>query len=165
MPRRKKAELLDLINYIIQLYEREKLGFRDIEARLKAEGYDIGRSSIHRAYKDYRKAAEEYNKKFDEINALLTTLKDRPTTDMLEAVTAIIAKHVTDFVKDIESIEFEDTEALVRVTRALSQMADRLQSLREERISKAMQEIEKEAKLKGIDQEFIRYVRKEIFGT
>jgi allophanate hydrolase subunit 1 len=165
MPKRKKAELFDLINYIIQLYEKEKLSFKDIEIKLKAEGYDIGRSSIHRAYKDYRQAAAEYKQKFDEIQALLQSLKDRPTTDMIEAVTAIIAKHVTDFVKDIESVEFEDTESLVRVMRSLSQMADRLQNLREERLKKAMQEIEKEAKAKGIDQEFIRYVKKEIFGT
>lgn len=165
MPRRKKAELFDLINYIIQLYEKEKLSFKEIEARLRAEGYDIAKSSIHRAYKDYRKAAEEYNRKFDEIKALLQSLKDKPTTDMLEAVTAIIAKHVTDFVKDIEAVEFEDTESLVRVTKALSQMAERLQHLREERLAKAVQAIEKEAKAKGIDPEFIKYVKKEIFGA
>lgn len=165
MPKRKKAELLDLINYIIQLYEKEKLSFTEIESRLKAEGYDIGKSSIHRAYKDYKKAAEEYSKKFDEIKALLFSLKDRPTTDMLEAVTAIITRHIIEFTKDIEAVEFEDAESLVRVTKALSQMAERLQSLREERLTKAMHEIEQEAEKKGIDQEFIKYVRKEIFGT
>ncbi len=164
MPKRKKAELYDIISYIVQLYEKEKLDFRAIEARLRAEGYDISRASIHRAYKTYREAAKEYAKRYDEIKALLMALKDRPVTEMIEAVSAIIAQHVTNFVKDIESIDFADTEELVRVTKALSQMSERLQKLREERLEKAMKNIEAEAERKGIDKEFIKFIRQEVYG-
>lgn len=162
MPPRKKAELYDLISYIVQLYEKEKLGFREIEARLRAEGYEISKSAIHRVYKDYREAAKEYTKKYDEIKALLTSLKDRPTTEMMEAVTAILARHVIDFVKNIETIDFEDPESLVRVTKAVSQISAQLQKLREERIDRIMEEV-KQGKEQYSKEDVLKLLR-EVYG-
>ncbi len=159
MPPRKKAELYDLIAYIVQLYEEGKLSFRDIESRLRAEGYDISKSAIHRVYKDYREAAREYAQKYDEIKALLLSLKDRPVTEMMEAVSAIIARHVLDFVKNIESIEFDDPESLVKVTKAISQISENLQKMREERLQKAVEQVQKDSRNEFSKEEVLKILR------
>jgi len=49
MGRRKKAQLYDIIQKIVYLYEKEKRDFKTIESLLRSEGYDISKSSIHRA--------------------------------------------------------------------------------------------------------------------
>lgn len=163
MPPRKKAELYDVITYIVQLYEKEKLGFREIESRLRAEGYDISKSAIHRVYKDYRKAAEEYARKFDEVKALLISLKERPVTEMMEAVSAIIARHIIDFVKNIEAIDFDDPESLVKVTKAVSQISESLQKMREERLKSAVEQVSKDSKQEFSKEEVLKILR-EAYG-
>jgi histidinol dehydrogenase len=125
--------------------------------------YDISKSAIHRVYKDYREAAKEYAKKFDEIKALLISLKDRPVTEMMEAVSAIIARHIIDFVKNIESIDFDDPESLVKVTKAVSQISESLQKVREERLQRAVEEVEKNSKQEFSKQEVLK-ILKEAYG-
>lgn len=146
------------------MYEKENLSFSEIEVCLKQKGYDISKSSIHKAYKTYKDAAKAYSQKFDEIQLLLTSLKDKPTTEMMEAISAIIARHLLEFVKDIDSITFDNPEELAKVAKTISDMSDKLQKIREEKLKKAVENIEKQAKDKGIDAEFINYVKKEIYG-
>ncbi|MCS7317309.1 MAG: DUF3486 family protein [Candidatus Dojkabacteria bacterium] len=164
MRRTNKVNLYGLIEDIINLYEKENLSFYQIEDLLKKQGYDISKSSIHKAYKTYKDAAKAYSQKFDEIQLLLTSLKDKPTTEMMEAISAIIARHLLEFVKDIDSISFDSPEELAKVAKTVSDMSDKLQKIREEKLKKAVENIEKQAKDKGIDLEFINYVKKEIYG-
>ncbi|GIW22585.1 MAG: hypothetical protein KatS3mg068_2473 [Candidatus Sericytochromatia bacterium] len=164
MRRTNKVNLYGLIEDIITLYEKENLSFYEIEDYLKKQGYDISKSSIHKAYKTYKEAAKAYSQKFDEIQLLLTSLKDKPTTEMMEAISAIIARHLLEFVKDIDSISFDNAEELAKVAKTVSDMSDKLQKIREEKLKKAVENIEKQAKDKGIDLEFINYVKKEIYG-
>lgn len=164
MRRTNKVNLYGLIEDIISFYEEDNLSFNEIEEKLRKQGYDISKSSIHKAYKTYKDAAKAYSQKFDEIQLLLSSLKDKPTTEMMEAVNAIIARHVLDFVKDIDTIEFDNAEDLTKVAKTISDMSDKLQKIREEKLKKAVENIEEQAKKQGIDKEFVNYVRKEIYG-
>jgi len=92
MARRKKAQLYDIIQKIIYLYENEKKDFRTIESILRTEGYDISKSAIHRAYKDYSEAAELYNKWWDKIEILVQQTQNKPTSFMLSSLVAILTQ-------------------------------------------------------------------------
>jgi len=164
MPRRKKAQLYDLINRIVYLYETEKKSFKEIESILRAEGYDISKSAIHRAYKSYAETAEEFKKIYEETKALIDTLKENPATDVVEGISVILANRLFKFVKDIESMEFETPEELILSVQRLAKTLSDLQKVREEREKKALEVLEKGAEEGKVDEEIIQKIR-EIYGA
>lgn len=165
MGRRSKAKLYDLVNRIVYLYEKKHMKIKDIESVLRAEGYDISKSSIHRALKSHQELAEEYKKIAEETKALIETLKDQPATDMVEAINTILATKIFDFVKQIEKLSFDDPLELTQAVSRLSKTLENLQKYREERLEKAMKNIEEEAKRRNIDPEFLNMLKKEIYGS
>ncbi len=164
MPRRKKAQLYDLINRIVYLYETEKKSFKEIESILKAEGYDISKSSIHRAYRTYIEAAEDYKKIYEETKALIETLKENPATDIIESISVILANRIFKFVKDINSMDFDDPHELISSVQKLAKTISDLQKIREEREKKALEVLEKGAQEGKVDAEIIQKIR-EIYGA
>ena len=164
MPRRKKAQLYDIITRIVYLYEREKKSFKEIESILKTEGYDISKSAIHRAYKSYVQAAEEFKKIYEETKALIDTLKENPATDVMESIAVILANRLFKFVKDIEAMDFETPEELISAVQKLAKTLTDLQKVREERERKALEVLEKGYKEGKVDEEIIRKIR-EIYGA
>ena len=164
MPRRKKAQLYDLISRIVYLYEEKKLSFKEIESILRAEGYDISKSAIHRAYKSYAETAEEFKKIYEETKALIDTLKENPATDVVEGISVILANRLFKFVKDIESMEFETPEELILSVQRLAKTLSDLQKVREERERKALEVLEKGAEEGKVDEEIIQKIR-EIYGA
>ncbi len=164
MPRRKKAELYDLIQRIIHMHEAEKKDFKTIASILRSEGYDISKSAIHRAYRDYKEFARKYNEWWDKIEAIVSMTQDKPTSFMLSAVVSVLTQHVMDFVKDIDFMEFEDPTDLIKAVKDLTQMAKSLEEYIGERLRRAVEKIEEEGKKKGIDPEFLEAIRREIYG-
>jgi len=164
MPRRKKAQLYDLINRIVYLYETEKKSFKEIESILRAEGYDISKSAIHRAYKSYAETAEEFKKIYEETKALIDTLKENPATDVMEGIATILANRLFKFVKDIEAMDFEAPEELILSVQRLSKTLSDLQKIREEREKKALEVLEKGAQEGKVDAEIIEKIR-QIYGA
>jgi len=164
MPKRKKAQLYDLINRIVYLYETEKKSFKEIESILRAEGYDISKSAIHRAYKSYAETAEEFKKIYEETKALIDTLKENPATDVMEGIATILANRLFKFVKDIEAMDFETPEELILAVQRLSKTLSDLQKIREEREKKALEVLEKGAEEGKVDAEIIKKIR-EIYGA
>lgn len=160
MPRRKKAELYDLIQRIIHMHEVEKKDFKTIASILRSEGYDISKSAVHRAYRSYAEAAEEFKKIYEETKALIETLKDNPSTDVIEETIAIVANRIFTFVKDIEAIDFTDPHELVSAIQKLANSAEKLQRYREERLK----EIIKEAKKPETTKEEIIKRLEELYG-
>ena len=164
MPRRKKAELYDLIQRIIHMHEVEKKDFKTIASILRSEGYDISKSAIHRAYRDYKEFAKKYNEWWDKIEAVVKMTQDKATSFMLSAVVSVLTQHVMDFVKDIDFMEFEDPNDLIRAVKDLTQMAKSLEEYIGERLKRAVEKIEEEGRKKGIDPEFLRRIKEEIYG-
>jgi uncharacterized protein (DUF1499 family) len=159
MARRSKADLLDIIQYIIHLYHKEKRSIKEIEAILKSEGYNISKSSIHRTLRSYADTAKELMEIQSEVKAVLEAAKENPATDSLEVITNIIATRLLRFVKDIEALEFDDPAELIASLHKLSVSAEKLQRYREERLKKAMQEVEKSEKQNWNKEEVLKLLR------
>ncbi|MFZ8861404.1 MAG: phage protein Gp27 family protein [Thermocrinis sp.] len=164
MAKRKKAELYDLIQRIVYLYEEEKKDFRTIASLLRSEGYDISRSSIHRAYKDYKELAKQYNEWWDKIKILVEQTQNKPTSFMLSALVSILTQHVLEFVKDIDFMEFDDPGELIKAVKELTQMAKSLEEYISAKLQKAVEKIEEEGKKRNIDPEFLKLIKEEIYG-
>jgi len=163
MPRRKKAELYDLIQRIIHMYEVEKKDFKTIASILRSEGYDISKSAIHRAYRDYKEFAKKYNEWWDKIEAIVKMTQDKPTTYMLSTVVTVLTQHIMEFVKDIDFMEFDNPNDLIKAVKDLAQIAKSLEEYIQERL-KAVEKIEEEGKKRGIDPEFLNTIRRELYG-
>ena len=146
------------------MHEVEKKDFKTIASMLRGEGYDISKSAIHRAYRDYKEFAKKYNEWWDKIEAVVKMTQDKPTSFMLSAVVSVLTQHVMDFVKDIDFMEFEDPNDLIRAVKDLTQMAKSLEEYIGERLRRAVEKIEEEGKKKGIDPEFLETIRREIYG-
>jgi len=164
MPRRSKATLNDLINRIIYLYEKEKLTFKQIESILRAEGYDISKSSIHRAYRSYQESAELYKRMSQEIKALIEAVKENPTTDAIEAGVAYLSTKVLQLVKDIEKMDFNDPLDVITAVEKLGRTAERLTRFREEREKEAMKILKKGAEEGKVDPEILKKIQ-ELYGA
>jgi len=161
MPRRSKAKLYDLVNRIIYLYEKKNMKIKDIESLLKSEGYDISKSSIHRAIKTHQQLAEEYKRAAEEMKALIETIKDLPASDMMEAIHAHLTTKLLEFTKQIESLAFDDPVDFINAVSKLAKSIESLQKYREERVEKLMKKIQEEAKKQGVE-EFGQFVIQEL---
>ncbi|MEM0326771.1 MAG: phage protein Gp27 family protein [Desulfurococcaceae archaeon] len=159
MPRRSKATLLDIVDYIVHLYHNEKKTIREIASILKAEGYDISSSSIHRTLRSYSETAKELFEIKEEVKALFEAVKENPATDSIEAIVNIVSARLLKFVKDIESFDFDDPHELVQAIHKLATSAEKLQRYREERLKKAMQELEKSQKETFNKEEVLKLLR------
>lgn len=163
MPRRSKIRLHDLLERVVYLYNNEKKTIKEIESILRSEGYDISKSSIHRALKSYEELAEEYKRTAEETKILIDELRKTPASYTMEAILTMLANKVFQFVRTVENLEFEEPEELVRAMNRLAYAIEKMQRYREELEAK-LKTVEAEARKKGIDEEFIRYVKQEIFG-
>jgi uncharacterized protein with HEPN domain len=165
MARRKKAQLYDIIQKIIYLYENEKKDFKTIESLLRTEGYDISKSAIHRAYKDYSQTAKEYEEWRKKVEILVEQTQNKPTSLMLASLVALLTQKVVEFTKDIDRFEFEEPEQLIGAVHKLSQMSQSLEKHISEKLQEATKKIEEEGKKRNIDPEFLKLVKEEIYGV
>ncbi|MFA7108387.1 MAG: phage protein Gp27 family protein [Sphaerochaetaceae bacterium] len=121
MGRRSKADLLDLIERILDMHENQKLTIKDIEEQLREEGFDISRESIRRSLKSSRSVASKYKKAATEAKVLIDTVRDNPNTDVVEITTNLLTKQVFDFVQSIDSIDFDNpSDVIVAVNQLAS---------------------------------------------
>jgi hypothetical protein len=165
MPKRKKAQLYDIIQKIVYLYENEKKDFKTIESILRTEGYDISKTAIYRAYKDYSEVAKQYNEWWDKIEVLVQQTQNKPTSFMLSSLVAMLTQKVLEFTKDIDRFEFEEPEQLITAVSKLSQMSQSLEKHITEKLQKAAEKIEEEGKKRNIDPEFLKLIKEEIYGV
>jgi hypothetical protein len=164
MPPRNKAALMDLVARIVTLYETEKKSFKEIESILREEGLDVSKSSIHRAYKDHVELAADYKKLAVETKELMESLKTNPTTDMMDAVIAIITNRLFQSVRVIESMEFEDPAQLAYTVDKIAKSAEKLNRFRANQLKKTADKLEEEGQKRNIDPEFIKMMKQQIYG-
>lgn len=164
MPPRKKADLYNIVQRIIHLYVDQKKHVREIEGILRAEGYDISKSSIHRTIKNYQDAAKELIEFEKEVKTLIETFKDKPATDYLEAGAKMLSGKLFKIVSQIIDMDFDDPEKLINSISKLSNTVEKLQRYREERLKKAMQEVENSEKQSWTKDEVIKLLREAYEG-
>ena len=164
MGRRKKADLLDAIGRIVALYEEDKKTFQEIEEILRAEGLDISYSAIRRSYQDYASLAEKYKQISEETKGLLETLKNSPTTDAMLGVQAIMINHLFQYVRSIDSIDFDNPTDLVIAINKLSSSSEKLTKYRTTQLKEAVDKVKDEGSKRNIDPEFLELMKREIYG-
>ncbi len=120
MAKRSKVELYGLLEEVVRLYEKEKLSIKEIEDRLRAEGYDVSCSGIHRSLKNYKEVAAQYKQSLEEAKLLIEAVKNSPNTDVLETTTSLLAHRLFEFAKELEFVEFEDPAKFADVLAKIS---------------------------------------------
>lgn len=164
MPPKNKAVLLNVVSRAVELYEKENKSFEVIATILKNEGFDISKSSIHRAVKTFNEAAAKYKQVSEETKTLLEAVKNNPTTDMMEGVHAILANHLFQYITSIDELQFEDPGELILAINRLSRTSGLLTKFRMENANKAAAQIEAEGVKRNIDPEFLEMIKKQFFG-
>lgn len=129
MSRRSKVELYGLVERVVKLWEEGKT-LQEIESILRSEGYDISREAIRRKLKSVKEVAEVYRKSVEEAKVLLEEVRNNPNTDVVEVVNSLLAHHLMNFIKSIESIDFDDPMKFIEAVRKLSDAQVRVARLR-----------------------------------
>lgn len=131
MPRRMtKLEMYGLVERVLDMYKKENMSMQEITDALKAEGFDISRESIRKKIRTSKQLADIYEKSLEESGILLKTVRDNPNTDIIETTTSLLAHHLFQFAKKIDSLEFTDSESFTRAVNEVSQAQVRVAKLR-----------------------------------
>lgn len=121
MGRKGKAELLNLLERIMKLYNIEHKTLDEIALLLQGEGLDISRSSIARAVKSTREAAADFNNAMAEARVLIDSVRDNPGTDIAEAGLALMAGKLLQSAQNVTSIDFDDPSKMIEATARIAQ--------------------------------------------
>lgn len=119
MGAKQKAELLGLVERIVKAYNEEHKTLKDIEAELREDGIDISREAIRRTVKSNKSIAAELEKTRVETVELINSIRDNPATDTNEATLDFLISKAFEYVKTIESVNFE---SLPQLGKFLEQM-------------------------------------------
>jgi hypothetical protein len=111
--RRSKAELYGIVERIVQLFHGDRLKIDEITETLNAEGYEIGRSSVHRTLQDDASAGEMYARIRAEAAGVLESVRSDPNLDVTEAAGQFAAALLLKEVSGLQSLQFDDHEKLV----------------------------------------------------
>lgn len=129
MGRRSKIDLLGLVDRVVKLYEQGKT-LKEIEAALRAEGYDVSRESIRRKLRSVQEVAEQYRRSLEEARVLLEAVRDNPNTDVTEYTISALGSLLFRYVKGIEDLDFQDPESLIKAVKQLTEAQVKVAGLR-----------------------------------
>lgn len=130
MGRRSNAELLGILERIVELYTREKQSIKQIADALQSEGYQVSRSGIQRVLKTHKEAALEWTKISEEAKVLIDSVRSTPNTDVLEAVNNLFSRKVFEFVRTIEDLGLMDPEKTALIINRMTQSQVQISKLR-----------------------------------
>lgn len=119
---RTKAELLGLVERVVDMYEKDHMTIEKIEAALRSEGYDISRESIRKTVKKNKTIARELAKARTETEALINTIRSNPATDVNEATADFLIAKSFEFVKQIEAVDFKDLPELADFIKKITKV-------------------------------------------
>lgn len=130
MGRRSKADLYDLVDRILELYSRDKLNIREIEAKLQAEGFEISREAIRRSLKTSKEIAADLQNTINEARVMIDTVRANPNTDVAEAVVTRLGGLLLRETQNIDALEFADPGQAVLAAGRLANAQARLSAVR-----------------------------------
>lgn len=130
MGRRAKSELLDLTERIIKLYTVDHKTIVEIEELLRGEGIDISREAIRHSVKSSKEVAQKFSEATAEAKILIDTVRNNPNTDVLEATTTLLSRHLFEFVRSVDNLDFDDPVALANAVSTLSTSQAKIAKLR-----------------------------------
>ncbi len=120
MGARSKADLFNLVERIIELHDNQKLSYKDIEKQLRSEGFNISRESIRRSHKSAKELSKTYVAAVEEAKGLVNVIKENPNTDMLEVTNALMTRHLFNFMRSVDELNFDDSGEVAKAINNLS---------------------------------------------
>jgi len=130
MGRRSKADLLDLVDRILELYTRDHLTIKEIAKQLQDEGIDISREAVRRSLKSSREIAADLVKTTEEARVMIDVVRNNPNTDIAEAVTTRFAGLLLRESQNIDALEFDDPSEAILAAGRLANAQAKLASVR-----------------------------------
>jgi len=130
MGRRSKADLLDLVDRILELYTRDHRTIKEIAKQLQDEGIDISREAVRRSLKSSREIAADLVKTTEEARVMIDVVRNNPNTDIAEAVTTRFAGLLLRESQNIDALEFDDPSEAILAAGRLANAQAKLASVR-----------------------------------
>lgn len=130
MGRRSKADLYDLVDRILELYTKDKLNIREIEAKLQGEGYEISREAIRRSLKSSKELAADLQNTIAEARVMIDVVRANPNTDVAEAVVTRLGGLLLRETQAIDALEFDDPGEAVLAAGRLANAQAKLSGIR-----------------------------------
>lgn len=150
MARKSKAQLYDLLDRIIHLYEEENMNLLQIESLLREEGYDISRESIRRSIKTSKQLAIELRRTREETVELVRAFEGMPAAETGEVMVDFLTTKIFESIKSIDELNFDDPQKLISAVASLNNSKINIAKLRlsfesgvEKAKSKILQELSK----------------------
>ena len=109
MGRQSKAELLGLIEQIVELHDKQHLTHEQIAEKLQAEGHEISREAVRRTYSNASRKAEKYKLAAETAKNIIDASKGT-NTELAEAANSIVATMFYDRILKMEDLDFETDE-------------------------------------------------------
>jgi IS30 family transposase len=113
MGRRSKADMLDLVERIVDMHDREKLTFAQIADRLQGEDIGISRESARRTYANAEAKAAKYKFAAENAKAIVEASKGT-NTDLAEAANSVLTNMFYEKVIGKDDLDFKDDTALLK---------------------------------------------------
>lgn len=128
MPPRKKLDLNDCIERVVDMFNNKKMSCRDISEALKNDGIEVSHSTVARTVKSHNEDLEEWREKIRQEKAMLDVWREENATDGtagLDFSEACINKLRPYITKAIEAMgddekHFKDAKELVNSLESLT---------------------------------------------
>jgi hypothetical protein len=130
MGRRSKADLLDLVDRILELYTRDKLTIKEIAAQLRSEGLDISREAVRRSLKTSKELAADLQNTIAEARVMIDVVRANPNTDVAEAVVTRLGGLLLRETQSIDELQFDDPGQTVLAAGRLANAQAKLAGVR-----------------------------------
>ncbi len=130
MGRRSNADLLGIVEQIMDLYNSQKLTINQIVEELQHKGFAVSRSGIQRTVRSYKETARLYKKAMEESKILIDMVRSDPNTDVNEASLSILSRNYFEFVQSMDGLQFKDSAEAAHALKALVQSQTQIAKLR-----------------------------------
>ena len=173
MPRRNKVEIQGLVDRIVDMFYNQNLSQREIEEKLKEEGFDVSKSGVGRTLVDYAGQMKAYKEAAIEAANMVKELKNEAGLNLAETTSQLLQVKLLSAVKDVEVEDLDEMKLNDLISavhkNTLSQVQIARVKLEYERGYKkglfaAAELVETEGKKAGISDENMEIIKAKILG-
>ena len=114
MGRRSKAETLELVSRIVELYEKKHMTHEEIADYLQEhEGVALSREAVRRAYNKADARAEKYKLACESAKSIIEASKGT-NTELAEAANSLVSTMFYERILKMDGLEFKDDSAFFK---------------------------------------------------
>lgn len=108
MGRRSRAEMLNLVDRIVRMYEEDKLSFSQIADRLmEKDGVSISREAVRNAYNKADAKAEKYKLAAQTAKDIIGAAKGT-NTELAEAANSLVTSMFYERILQMDGLDFDN---------------------------------------------------------